>query len=138
MYKMDIVSMFVIIIIIYIIVNRIFYKKNNTQNGISLTDIHGNKIRSILRGSSRFSLASLQDKSPLIALLHANYGTGYFWALRDSFTDKEIYDTTGLNIQEYQKKITDIQDSITKNVIKICPNFASELDLNLAKIAGEY
>jgi hypothetical protein len=58
--------------------------------------------------------------------------------LGDAFTDKEIYDTTGLNIQEYQKKITDIQDSITKNVIKLCPNFASELDLNLAKIAGEY
>jgi uncharacterized protein (UPF0333 family) len=135
---MDIVSMFIIILIIYIIVNRIFYKKNNTQKGVSLTDTHGNKIKTILRGSSRFSLASLQDKSPLIALLHANYGTGYFWALRDAFTDKEIYDTTGLNIQEYQKKITDIQDSITKNIIKLCPNFASELDLNLAKIAGEY
>ena len=136
---MDITSMFVIIIIIiiiYIIVNSFFDTKNNTQKGVP--DTNGNKIRSILRGSSRFSLASLQDKSPLIALLHANYGTGYFWALRDSFTDKEIYDTTGLNIQEYQKKITDIQDSVTKNVIKLCPKIANELDLNLAKIAGEY
>lgn len=129
MYKMNITSMFIIIIISYIIVNIFFYKTNNKNE---------NKIKAILRGSSRFSLASLQDKSPLIALLHANYGTGYFWALRDAFTDKEIYDTTGLNIQEYQKKITDIQDSVTKNVIKLCPNFASELDLNLAKIAGEY
>jgi hypothetical protein len=110
-------------------VSNIIYKKNNQNE---------NKIKAILRGSSRFSLASLQDKSPLIALLHSNYGTGYFWALRDAFTDKEIYDTTELNIQEYQKKITDIQDSITKNVIKLCPNFANELDLNLAKIAGEY
>ena len=126
---MNITSMFIIIIISYIIVNIFFYKTNNKNE---------NKIKAILRGSSRFSLASLQDKSPLIALLHANYGTGYFWALRDAFTDKEIYDTTGLNIQEYQKKITDIQDSVTKNVIKLCPNFASELDLNLAKIAGEY
>jgi hypothetical protein len=129
MYIKSIIFVFSILVIISIIVNKLMYKTNNKNE---------NKIKAILRGSSRFSLASLQDKSPLIALLHANYGTGYFWALRDAFTDKEIYDTTGLNIQEYQKKITDIQDSITKNVIKLCPNFASELDLNLAKIAGEY
>lgn len=129
MYIKNIIIVFSILAIISIMVSNIIYKKNNQNE---------NKIKAILRGSSRFSLASLQDKSPLIALLHANYGTGYFWALRDAFTDKEIYDTTGLNIQEYQKKITDIQDSITKNVIKLCPNFASELDLNLAKIAGEY
>lgn len=129
MYIKNIIIVFSILAIISIMVSNIIYKKNNQNE---------NKIKAILRGSSRFSLASLQDKSPLISLLHANYGTGYFWALRDAFTDKEIYDTTGLNIQEYQKKITDIQDSITKNVIKLCPNFASELDLNLAKIAGEY
>ena len=129
MYIKNVIFAFVILVIISVIVSKFIHKTNNKNE---------NKIRSILRGSSRFSLASLQDKSPLIALLHANYGTGYFWALRDAFTDKEIYDTTGLNIQEYQKKITDIQDSVTKNVIKLCPNFASELDLNLAKIAGEY
>jgi hypothetical protein len=129
MYIKNVIFAFVILVIISVIVSKFIHKTNNKNE---------NKIRSILRGSSRFSLASLQDKSPLIALLHANYGTGYFWALRDAFTDKEIYDTTGLNIQEYQQKITDIQDSITKNIIKLCPNFASELDLNLAKIAGEY
>ena len=64
---MNIVSMFIIIIISYIIVNIFFYKTNNKNE---------NEIKAILRGSSRFSLASLQDKSPLIALLHANYGTG--------------------------------------------------------------
>jgi hypothetical protein len=129
MYIKNVIFAFVILVIISVIVSKFIHKTNNKNE---------NKIRSILRGSSRFSLASLQDKSPLIALLHANYGTGYFWALKDAFTDKEIYDTTGLNIQEYQQKITDIQDSITKNIIKLCPNFASELDLNLAKIAGEY
>lgn len=129
MYIKNVIFAFVILVIINVIVSKFIHKTNNKNE---------NKIKAILRGSSRFSLASLQDKSPLIALLHANYGTGYFWALRDAFTDKEIYDTTGLNIQEYQKKITDIQDSITKNIIKLCPNFTSELDLNLAKIAGEY
>jgi hypothetical protein len=112
-----------------VLVNNFFYKDNKNND---------TKIHAILRGSSRFSLASLQDKSPLIALLHANYGTGYFWALRDAFTDKEITKSTGLDIVEYQKKITTIQDNITKNIIKLCPNFATELDLNLAKIAGEY
>ena len=34
-------------------------------------------IRTLLRQSARWALASQQDKSPLIALLHANYGAGY-------------------------------------------------------------
>lgn len=119
----------VIITIIIILTLNFFYKENINKD---------TQIKAILRGSSRFSLASLQDKSPLIALLHANYGTGYFWALRDAFTDKEIIKSTGLDIVEYQKKITTIQDNITKNIIKLCPNFGTELDLSLAKIAGEY
>ena len=120
----------IIIITIIIVLTLNFFYKENINNDT--------QIKAILRGSSRFTLASLQDKSPLIALLHANYGTGYFWALRDAFTDKEITKSTGLDIVEYQKKITTIQDNITKNIIKLCPNFGTELDLSLAKIAGEY
>ena len=96
------------------------------------------QIKTILRGSARYSLASIQDKSPLIALLHINYGLGYFWALKDAFTDQEIYNSTNLDILEYQTKITNLQDIITKSIIKLCPNFANELDVNLARIAGEY
>lgn len=124
------IKVFIMIIILYLL--YIILSNKNVSN-----NVYEKQVRAILRGSSRFALASLQDKSPLIALLHANYATGYFWALKDSFTDQQIYEITGLNILEYQNKITDIQDSITKKILNLCPNFSNELDLNLAKTAGE-
>ena len=123
------IKVFIMIIILYLL--YLILSNRNVYN-----NVYEKQIKAILRGSSRFALASLQDKSPLIALLHANYATGYFWALKDSFTDQQIYEMTGLNILEYQNKITDIQDSVTKR-ISLCPDFANELDLNLAKTAGE-
>lgn len=131
MIKMDFyIKVFIIIAILYFLYIIL-------SNKIVSKDVYEKQIKAILRGSSRFALASLQDKSPLIALLHANYATGYFWALKDAFTDQQIYEMTGLNILEYQTKITDIQDSVTKRILSLCPNFANELDLNLAKTAGE-
>lgn len=122
---------------VFIMIAILYFLYIILSNKILSKNVYEKQIRAILRGSSRFALASLQDKSPLIALLHANYATGYFWALKDAFTDQQIYEMTGLNILEYQNKITDIQDSVTKRILSLCPNFASELDLNLAKTAGE-
>lgn len=95
------------------------------------------RIITLIRSCSRWSLASLQDTSPLVALLHANYGTGYLWALQETFTDYEIQEATHLDIIEYSKKITDIQDKATKRVSMICPQFIKDLDIPLLKIAGE-
>lgn len=122
---------------VFIIIAILYFLYIILSNKIVSKDVYEKQIKAILRGSSRFALASLQDKNPLIALLHANYATGYFWALKDAFTDQQIYEMTGLNILEYQTKITDIQDSVTKRILSLCPNFANELDLNLAKTAGE-
>ena len=49
-------------------------------------------IETLIRQASRWSVAAQQDDSPIIALLHANYGAGYLWALKDIATDQEIYD----------------------------------------------
>lgn len=92
-------------------------------------------IKTILRGSSRYALASLQDKSPMIALLHANYGAGYFWAMRDAYKTTDIENI--VDVLEYEKRITEIQDQATKDVMKVCPQFSKNLDLRLAKIANE-
>ena len=94
-------------------------------------------IKTLVRGCSRWSSASLQDKSPIVAVLHGNYGAGYLWALRDIFTDEQIKDATGLNVVEFQRKITDIQDKATKQLVTVCPAYASNLDKELAIIAGE-
>lgn len=92
-------------------------------------------IKTILRGSARYALASLQDRSPMIALLHANYGAGYFWAMRDAYKTTDIENE--VDILKYEKRITEIQDQATKEVMKVCPQFSKNLDLSLAKIANE-
>lgn len=94
-------------------------------------------INTITRGCARWAAASLQDKSPLVAVLHANYASGYLWALRDTFSDEEIKNSTGINIIKFQKRITDIQDIATKRIISVCPKYASDIDTYLGKIGGE-
>jgi hypothetical protein len=95
-------------------------------------------ISRIMRGSARWALASKQDKSPLVAVLHANYGCAYLWALKDVFNDYEIKSATGIDVIEFQNKITDIQDNATKRMTKLCPAYASGIhDTILSGIAGD-
>jgi hypothetical protein len=104
---------------------------------------HNSKYKShiisrIMRGSARWALASKQDKSPLVAVLHANYGCAYLWALKDVFNDYEIKSATGIDVIEFQNKITDIQDNATKRMTKLCPAYASGIhDTILSGIAGD-
>lgn len=108
-----------------------FMYKENTKNTSHI-------ISRIMRGSARWALASKQDKSPLVAVLHANYGCAYLWALKDVFNDYEIKLATGINVLEFQNKITDIQDKATKNMVKLCPDYAGGITDNvLSEIAGE-
>ena len=88
-------------------------------------------------GSSRWSVAAQQDDSPIIALLHANYGAGYLWALKDIATDQEIYDNTGIDIIKFKQKIIDIQDKSTRRVSKACPDFLGDIDKYLLKMGGD-
>ena len=95
-------------------------------------------IQKLVRQASRWSLAASQDESPIIALLHANYGAGYLWALKDIATDTEIINATDIqDIKSFEKKIIDVQDDATKKVSKICPEFKSELDIELLKLSGD-
>ena len=93
-------------------------------------------INTLIRKSARWSVASTQDNSPIISLLHANYGAGYLWALKDIATDKEIEEFGGIDIITFTKKITDTQDKASRRVTNNCPEFTGKLDPYLAKLAG--
>jgi len=95
-------------------------------------------IKTLIRQCARWAVAAQQDKSPLVALLHANYAAGYLWALRDIASDEDIKKIADLDILTFQKKITDIQDKSTKLVSKKCPQFVgTHSDLSLVKLAGD-
>lgn len=117
------------VFVLFNILSKYWRSSNSDKNFI---------INTIIRGCARWAAASLQDKSPLVAVLHANYASGYLWALRDTFSDEEIKHSSGVNIIQFQKRITDIQDIATKSMISVCPKYASDIDTYLGKIGGEW
>jgi hypothetical protein len=76
----------------------------------------------LYRQTARWAAAAIQDESELIALLHANYATGYLWALKDIVSSEDFKKITNVDFLEFENKIVDIQDSITKRFISKCPN----------------
>lgn len=79
--------------------------------------------RSLARQSARYSNASLQDENPLIAALHASYGSAYLFALYENFPPNTI--STALNNQspsKFRTKVQQIQDNAFTNLTKKCPS----------------
>jgi hypothetical protein len=107
--------------------------KSKIQDTLKIDQV----IEVMVRSCSRWAVASLQDRSPLIAVLHANYAAGYLWALQDCFTDDQIHNATGIDIIKFQKSITRVQDISTRRLVSVCPGYASDLDSYLSKISGE-
>jgi hypothetical protein len=68
--------------------------------------------------------------------LHANYGAGYLWALRDIANNAQIKAATGIDIHEFEREIVETQDKATKNMIQLCPEFGPDPSY-LTSIGGE-
>ena len=124
-----------LILLLLLIIGSSLIQKTNIPSNSSdrITKI----INTLIRQTSRWSAAAQQDDSPIIALLHANYGAGYLWALKDIASDQEITERTGLDIIKFKKKITDIQDAATRNVSKKCPQFTGDIDKFLLELGGD-
>lgn len=116
-------------ILMYILINN--NKKNNNN-----TDQIKFAAKKLIRQAARWSTAAKQDKNSMIAVLHANYGAGYLWALKDIMKTDLIEKNTGIDIIEFENEIIKIQDEATKNMAKLCPKYAPESSI-LTKIAGE-
>lgn len=129
------IIVFILSIMFMIVFINLFNRKRD--NKFDKIDKLDNIIKIMVRSCARWAVASLQDKSPLIAVLHANYAAGYLWALQDCFTDEEIINATGIDVIRFQKSITDVQDIATKGLVKVCPEYSRGLDTYLSKISGE-
>ena len=93
-------------------------------------------INTLLRQAARWTTAAQQDNNPMVAVLHANYGAAYVWALKDIATDTMIYNASSVDIHKFAKEVTAVQDSATKRMAGLCPKYAPEPSY-LTKIAGE-
>lgn len=94
-------------------------------------------IQTLTRQCARWLVAALQDESPMIAVLHVQYGMGYLWAVKDIATTKEFKQATGLDMLEFEEKAKELQDKVTRRTAKACPQFASHIDEYMGRAAGD-
>ena len=118
------------ILMYFLINNNNNNKKNNKEKQIKFV------AKKLVRQAARWSTAAKQDKNSMIAVLHANYGAGYLWALKDIINTDIIEKNTGIDMMKFEDEIVKIQDNVTKNMAKLCPKYAPEPSV-LTKIAGE-
>lgn len=94
-------------------------------------------IEKLVRQSARYATAAQQDKSPVVAILHANYAAAYLYALKDIANESQIHNATGIDVRKFKEHIINVQDSVTKKTTETCPEFAGQVDIYLAEIGGE-
>ena len=93
-------------------------------------------IQKLTRQAARWSTAAAQDENSMIAVLHANYGAGYLWALKDIASDKQIEMATGLNAKKFENEIVKTQDTVTTQMARYCPKYAPK-STYLTRAGGE-
>ena len=119
-------------IVIMYILNEIKRKCTLSTSKSELAGI----VQTLVRQAARWATAAKQDESALIAVLHANYGAGYLWALKDIATTEQIKAATGIDILKFEKEIVTAQDNATKRMIKLCPKYAPDRTY-LTQLGGE-
>mgnify|MGYP006197835235 CR=1 FL=1 len=119
MYKYLLLGIIIGILLTYFIVEiktRCIIK-NDTRTLLN------NIIQKLMRQSARWSTAAEQDNSPMISVLHASYGAGYLWALKDIASNTDIKIATGEDIDTLENNIVAVLDKSTTNAIRICPQY---------------
>tara|TARA_Y100000389_G_scaffold94059_1_gene90706 strand:- start:2534 stop:2938 length:405 start_codon:yes stop_codon:yes gene_type:complete len=98
--------------------------------------LQNESIKTLIRQASRWSTAAKQDKNIMIAVLHANYGAGYLWALKDIATSEQIHEASGIDLIKFEEEIIKIQDEVNKRMFIECPSYGPPRSY-LTQLAGE-
>lgn len=118
------------VVVMFLLYHIYTYSNRSKCNSLSKV------VQILVRQAARWATAADQDENPMIAILHANYGAGYLWALQDIATDDQINRYTNVDFQKFKDDITKVQDSITKKLVEVCPKVAPPRTY-LTDIGGE-
>jgi hypothetical protein len=99
-------------------------------------DLLKKNIQTLVRQAARWSTAAKQDDSSMIAVLHANYGAGYLWAVKDIASDDQIAKAAGIDIRKFENEIIKIQDQATVRMSQLCSEYGPEPSY-LTTLGGE-
>lgn len=70
-------------------------------------------VKKVMKNAIKWTAMAKQDSDPLMALLHANYGAAYVYALKDSVGQKHIIKNFP-DFDKYEKEIMDTQELAAK------------------------
>lgn len=133
----DIIILLSICILTFIIDGYLFYTWFNYKlDNTTRQDM----LKSLIRQSIRYQIASKQDKNKLLAVLHANYAATYMFVIKEYFTTQEILKIlkNGKNMKEFYKRVIETQDKSTRDAIIECPSYSgNEINDFLTMLAGE-
>ena len=115
--------------IILLLLVLVFVVFRTSSDGVPIDK----QIRILYRQTARYAVASLQDGSPVVKSLHANYAMGYLMALKDLATTGEFARATGDNLLSFERKIASIQDASTVNLVGDCPDLIPNEDPGLLR-----
>lgn len=90
----------------------------------------------LVRQAARWSTAAKQDENSMVSVLHANYGAGYLWAIKDIASDNQVEKIANINMRKFAMEILKTQDYATKKMAKLCSEYAPD-GTYLTKIGGE-
>ena len=115
------------------LVYRVWKEVNGSHRRVPAHTTHAG-IKSLVKQTARWSLAAEQDRHPVIAVLHANYGVGYWSALRSLATLETISRIANLDAATFEKRIYNIQAKATRALFQHCPQL-KPADATLGRLA---
>jgi hypothetical protein len=117
------------LLILFLLLVLVFVLLRTSSNSVPLDK----QIRILYRQTARYAVASLQDDSPVVKSLHANYAMGYLMALKDLATNEQFARATNDNLLSFERKIAGIQDASTVNLVGDCPDLIPNEDPGLLR-----
>lgn len=111
-------TFFIIVLIIGLLVLVFFWNNGTTHK--NKDDIYVESVKTLYRQCARWASASLQDEADIIKTLHANYATGYLWALKDIVSNEDFRAITGEDFLKFENTIVTVQDAATKSLVSKC------------------
>lgn len=98
--------------------------------------VSDSNIKKLVQKTAKWATMAQQDASPVNSLLHANYAAGYLSALKEMCSEREIHRASGVDVKKFEEHVNNMQEMVTKKVIKTCPEFEGQIDLYLSSIAA--
>ena len=81
-------------------------------------------VQKLVKECSTWAIMSQQDKSPLLALIHANYAVSHIYALQQIATPEFIYEATSVHIDKLESEVTNLQKLCSDNLIREHPEIS--------------